>query len=91
MINIQQVIAEENIFTGDSIGADYCHDAVSYTHLLDLSHMLPGPVSTMLMADMGAEVINIEPPSGDSFRARKPFIHEESTAFLMVNLSLIHI
>lgn len=26
MINIQQVIAEENIFTGDSIGADYCHD-----------------------------------------------------------------
>lgn len=26
MINIQQVIAEENIFTGDAIGADYCHD-----------------------------------------------------------------
>jgi len=26
LINIQQVIAEENIFTGDAIGADYCHD-----------------------------------------------------------------
>lgn len=56
--------------------------------VLDLSHMLPGPFSTMLLADMGAEVIKIEPPNGgDSFRMRQPFIKKESSAFLMVNRS----
>jgi len=54
--------------------------------VLDLSHMLPGPFSTMMLADMGAEVIKIEPPKGgDSFRMRKPFINKEGSAFMMVN------
>lgn len=61
---------------------------LSGIRVLDLTHMLPGPFSTMLMADMGAEVIKIEPPNGgDSFRKRPPFINRESSAFMMVNRS----
>ena len=31
--------------------------------ILDLTRLLPGPLGTMLMADMGAEVIKIEDPN----------------------------
>ena len=37
--------------------------------IIDLSHALAGPFCTMLLADMGAEVIKIEHPHGDHFRA----------------------
>lgn len=48
--------------------------------------MLPGPFGTMMLADMGAEVIKIEPPrGGDSFRMREPKLGGEGSAFLMVN------
>jgi crotonobetainyl-CoA:carnitine CoA-transferase CaiB-like acyl-CoA transferase len=36
--------------------------------VVDLSHALAGPFSTMLLADMGAEVIKVEHPHGDHFR-----------------------
>lgn len=54
--------------------------------VLDLTHMLPGPFCSMLLADMGAEVIKIENPrGGDSFRTRAPYMKHEGTAFLMLN------
>ena len=37
--------------------------------ILDLSQYLPGPYLTLAMADHGAEVVKIEPPSGDPTRA----------------------
>ncbi len=36
--------------------------------VLDLTHMLSGPYATMLLGDMGAEMIKIEPPGGDLTR-----------------------
>ncbi|MEM9359710.1 MAG: CoA transferase, partial [Pseudomonadota bacterium] len=36
--------------------------------VLDLSHALSGPFSTMLMAELGATVVKVEPPGGDHFR-----------------------
>src|SRR5438034_5548457 len=55
--------------------------------VVDLSRILSGPVCTMLLADMGAHVIKVEPPpAGDDSRQwGPPFIDNISTYFLSVN------
>jgi crotonobetainyl-CoA:carnitine CoA-transferase CaiB-like acyl-CoA transferase len=54
--------------------------------VIDLSRVLAGPYATMLLADMGAEVIKIEEPGrGDDTRAWPPFVGGESTYFMSVN------
>jgi crotonobetainyl-CoA:carnitine CoA-transferase CaiB-like acyl-CoA transferase len=37
--------------------------------VLDLSQYLPGPFATRLLADMGADVVKVEPPAGDPLRS----------------------
>lgn len=55
--------------------------------VLDLSRALAGPYCTMLLGDMGADVIKIERPGkGDDSRAwGPPFIEGESAYFLSIN------
>ena len=55
--------------------------------ILDLSRALAGPYCTMMLADMGAEVIKIElPGKGDDSRAwGPPFVKGESAYFMSVN------
>ncbi|GAB4192234.1 MAG: CoA transferase [Thalassobaculales bacterium] len=55
--------------------------------VIDLSHVMAGPVCTLLLADLGAEVIKVERPPGgdDSRRMGPPFLDGESAAFLMMN------
>ena len=55
--------------------------------VLDFTHMMAGPFCTMLLADMGADVVKIEKPDGgdDIRRAGPPFIKGESAAFLAIN------
>lgn len=40
--------------------------------VLDLSQYIPGPLATLFLADMGAQVVKIEPPRGDEMRALGP-------------------
>jgi crotonobetainyl-CoA:carnitine CoA-transferase CaiB-like acyl-CoA transferase len=55
--------------------------------ILDLTRMLAGPYGSMLLADMGAEVIKIEDPDGGdpTRRMGPPFVDGESAYFLAVN------
>ena len=54
--------------------------------VLDLTRVLAGPVCTMLLADMGAEVIKLEVPgTGDDSRGFPPFKKGESTYFINNN------
>jgi crotonobetainyl-CoA:carnitine CoA-transferase CaiB-like acyl-CoA transferase len=42
--------------------------------VVDLTQVLSGPFATMLLADMGADVVKVEPPSGDVARQWGPFV-----------------
>ncbi len=55
--------------------------------VLDLSRALAGPYCTMMLADMGAEVIKVEMPGrGDDSRSwGPPFLNGESAYFMSVN------
>jgi CoA:oxalate CoA-transferase len=54
--------------------------------VLDLTRVLAGPFCTMILSDLGAEVVKLEIPStGDDSRAFGPFIHSRSLYFLSIN------
>ncbi|MDA0768859.1 MAG: CoA transferase [Chloroflexi bacterium] len=55
--------------------------------VVDFSQILAGPFCTMMLADMGADVIKVEKPNGgdDTRRYGPPFINGESAAFLTLN------
>ncbi len=53
--------------------------------VIDFSRVLAGPYCTALLADLGAEVIKVEPPGGDDYRAIGPFADGESGLFRAMN------
>jgi crotonobetainyl-CoA:carnitine CoA-transferase CaiB-like acyl-CoA transferase len=61
--------------------------ALDGLRILDLTRILAGPLCTMMLGDMGADVIKVEPPgSGDDTRTwGPPFAEKESAYFLGVN------
>lgn len=55
--------------------------------VLDLSAYIAGPYGCALLADMGADVVKIEPPAGDNLRKYPSTLDSESRAFVGVNRS----
>src|SRR5260370_39316958 len=53
--------------------------------VLDFSIMLAGPYCARLLADVGADVIKIEPPEGDDMRLRAPLREGNSAYFGQLN------
>ncbi|MEP0507257.1 MAG: CoA transferase, partial [Aurantimonas coralicida] len=54
--------------------------------VIELAHIMAGPVCGMMLADMGADVIKVEKPDGDDTRRfLPPDINGESAAYMMMN------
>ena len=54
--------------------------------VIELAHIMAGPVCGMMLADMGADVLKVEKPVGDdSRRMTPPEVNGESAAFMMMN------
>ena len=53
--------------------------------VIELANFIAGPLCGTLLADMGADVIKVEPPKGDMGRATPPIRNDESVSFTALN------
>ena len=53
--------------------------------VLEFTQIIAGPLGCQFLADLGAEVIKIEPPTGEPWRLAAQFIPLESKTFIGLN------
>jgi crotonobetainyl-CoA:carnitine CoA-transferase CaiB-like acyl-CoA transferase len=59
--------------------------ALTGVKVLDLTSMVSGPVAAMMLADQGADVIKVEPTSGEQMRHIGPTVNKVTAAFFSCN------
>ena len=59
--------------------------ALEDIRIIDMGHVLAAPTAAMILADLGAEVIHLEPPGGDDSRSFGPFADGQSGYFTSIN------
>ncbi len=64
--------------------------AIAGFKVVDLSRVLAGPFCTQILGDHGAEVIKVEPPSGDETRTWGPFTSDGSADYSGINRNKRH-
>ncbi len=61
------------------------HGPLAGITVLDFTALVPGPVTSLMLAEAGAEVIKIEPPSGEGMRSPPPAWGDLSALFALLN------
>jgi crotonobetainyl-CoA:carnitine CoA-transferase CaiB-like acyl-CoA transferase len=59
--------------------------SLAHLRVIDVTQVMAGPFAAMLLADLGADVVKIEPPAGDSTRQMPGAIDGDTPAFNAVN------
>ncbi|TML94102.1 MAG: CoA transferase [Actinobacteria bacterium] len=70
---------------GGPIEVDHVSPPLANIRVIELGRVLAGPFCGMLLADLGAEVIKVEPPGGDDARTFGPFVDGSSTYYRLLN------
>ncbi|MDA8047304.1 MAG: CaiB/BaiF CoA-transferase family protein [Actinomycetota bacterium] len=71
--------------SGPTAEAPAPHRPLAGTRVIDLSRIVSGPLCGRLLADLGAEVVKIEPPGGDTTRRVGPEIDGVGAYFAQMN------
>jgi alpha-methylacyl-CoA racemase len=79
-MNADQVAFDPWLPEGSSDGLP-----LSGVRVLDFSAFLPGPLTSLVLAEAGADVLRIEPPAGDPLREFEPKLGSVSAMYAMLN------
>lgn len=60
-------------------------NALTGLKVIDFTQVMAGPTCTLCLADLGADVVKVETPTGDLSRALSPWVNGEGVAFLALN------
>jgi len=60
-------------------------NALNGLKVVDFTQVMAGPTCTLCLADLGADVVKVEAPSGDLARALSPWVNGEGVPFLALN------